>query len=103
MPKTNTVMHMVLLMPVLADTVATTLMVVVLVLLATLPTLAEKVLPCVSVPLVEIVQLLLVEAAMAMNTPELLLTAEMLATAATATATATAAMATDTAATLEMM
>ena len=74
MPKTNTVMHTVLLMPVLADTVATTLTVVVPVLLVTLPTLAEKVLPCVSVPLVEIVQLVLVEAAMAVNTLELLLT-----------------------------
>ena len=74
MPKTNTVMHTVLLMPVLADTVATTLTVVVPVLLVTLPTLAEKVLPCVSVPLVEIVQLALVEAAMAVNTLELLLT-----------------------------
>ena len=68
MPKTNTVMHMVLLMPVLADTVATTLMVVVLVLLATLPTLADKVLLCVSVALAEIVELELVEVALPTNT-----------------------------------
>jgi len=72
MPKTNTVMHTVLLMPVLADTVATTLMVVVPVLLATLPTLADEVLPCASVPLVEIGQLVLAEAAMAVNMLELL-------------------------------
>merc|ERR1719420_2468545 len=65
-------MHTVLLMPVLADTVVTTLMVVVPVLLAMLPTLADEVLPCASVPLVEIGQLVLAEVAMAVNMLELL-------------------------------
>ena len=72
-PKTPTVMSMVLLMPALADTVAPTLMAVDLVLLATLPTLADKVLPCVSVALVETVTPVLVAVAMLANTLELLL------------------------------
>ena len=74
MPRTPTVMNMVLLMPALADTVAATLMAVALVLLATLPTLVDEVLQCVSVLLVEIVQLVLVEVAMPMSTLELVAT-----------------------------
>merc|ERR1719251_213675 len=100
MPRTPTVMNMVLLMPALADTVAATLMAVALVLLATLPTLVDEVLQCVSVLLVEIVQLVLVEVAMPMSTLELVatadpldtaelpVTADLLATADTLTATA---------------
>ena len=71
MPRTSTPMRTVLLMPVLAATVAPTLMAVALVLLATLPTLADKVLPCVSVALAEIVVLELVEVALPTNTLEL--------------------------------
>merc|ERR1719384_2700565 len=74
MPRTPTVMNMVLLMPALADTVAATLMAVALVLLATLPTLVDEVLQCVSVLRVEIVQLVLVEVAMPMSTLELVAT-----------------------------
>ena len=71
MPRTSTPMRTVLLMPVLAATVAPTLMAVALVLLATLLTLAVKVLPCVSVALAEIVVLELVEVALPTNTLEL--------------------------------
>merc|ERR1719266_1491257 len=67
MPRTSTPMRTVLLMPALADTVAPTLMAVDLVLLATLPTLADKVLPCVSVALVETVTPVLVAVAMLAN------------------------------------
>ena len=73
-PKTPTVMSMVLLMPALADTVAPTLMAVDLVLLATLPTLVDEVLPRASVLLVEIVQLVLVEVVMPVSTLELVAT-----------------------------
>merc|ERR1719266_2869878 len=68
MTATSTPMRTVLLMPVLAATVAPTLMAVALVLLATLPTLADKVLLCVSVALAEIVVLELVEVALPTNT-----------------------------------
>ena len=71
MPRTSTPMLTVMLKPVLAATVAPTLMAVALVLLATLPTLADKVLPCVSVALAEIVVLELVEVASPTNTLEL--------------------------------
>ena len=70
----NTVMLTVQRMPVLADTADTKLMAVVPALLVTLPTSVAKALPSASVPLVEIVQLMLVEVAMAMNTLELLAT-----------------------------
>merc|ERR1719251_119295 len=73
MPRTPTVMNMVLLMPALADTVAAMLMAVALVLLATLPTLVDEVLPCVSVALVETVVPVLVAVAMLANTLELVL------------------------------
>merc|ERR1719350_2580902 len=73
-PRTPMVMNMVLLMPALADTVAATLMAVALVLLATLPTLVDEVLPRASVLLVEIVQLVLVEVVMPVSTLELVAT-----------------------------
>ena len=69
-PRTSTVMHTVLPMLALVVTVAPTLMAVVLVLPAMLPTLADKVLPCVSQPPVEIDVQKLVEVAMLVNTRE---------------------------------
>jgi len=71
MPRTSMAMLTVPPMLVLAATVATKLMAVALVLLATLPTLADKVLPCVSEQPVEIVLLELVEVAMPTDTLEL--------------------------------
>ena len=70
MTRTNTVTLMALLMPVLADTVATRLMVAVPALLVTVQTLAHKATPSVSVLLVEIVRLELAEAAMPVSTLE---------------------------------
>merc|ERR1719420_1550549 len=70
-PRTSTVMLTVPPMLALADTVATTLMVVVLVLPAMPPTLADKVLPCVSEPPVEIDVQQLAEVVMLVNTLEL--------------------------------
>ena len=70
-PRPSTVMLTVPPMLALADTVATTLMVVVLVPPAMPPTLVDKVLPCVSEPPVEIDVQQLAEVVMLVNTLEL--------------------------------